>query len=113
MWNLSSLTRDRTRVPCIARQILNTGPRKSLSVGFCVTLVTTVELLRSLQPCGPHYALLGSWVCLILKHRCQSPSAQLVLADFMDGVTSQHCFLVQGFLLLPAEVASAGRASEP
>ena len=72
-----------------------------------MTLVTTVELLRSLQPSGPHCALLGSWVCLILKHRCQSPSTQLKFAYFVGGVTSQHCFLVQGFLLLPAEVASA------
>ena len=61
MWNLSSLTRDQTHIPCIGRQILNHWTTKK--VLFSRISLYWISTSIRIIPCLKHLCLLA--VCLI------------------------------------------------
>ena len=64
MWDLSSPARDQTRIPCIARQILNHWTTREVP---CYLL---------LNPFGPLLQVCASLLCRILRFKKEYPTLQ-------------------------------------
>ena len=59
MWDLSSLTRDRTHIPCIARRILNHQTTREVPAE-----VFSLSINR-LKSCARSFLVMLSWLCML------------------------------------------------
>lgn len=102
LWDLSSLTRDRTPVPCVARQVLNQwAPREAPRYFWCSpSFLSSAPLYLSWGACGLHSTDQG-WPYFLLRtpdnwmvHWLYSCSGFLVPSRSHEGKKSEEVLRV-------------------
>ena len=77
-WDLTSLTRDLTHVPCIGKQILNHWTTKEVLVFWIILIALLMDVENGLQDCkallssGPSEAVLKAAKRILMMQRTVS-----------------------------------------